>query len=67
MSQKITITIDTGNAAFDDGAFGIEVARILRNMAEDIADETEPEGINGKRLYDYNGNRVGAVTVKGGR
>ena len=56
---KLKITIDRGNAAFSDGADGPEVARILRTLADKL------EGVNTEqggeiRLFDSNGNRVGA-------
>ena len=71
--MTITIKIDTRNAAFldDDEAVedGVtpsgaardeEVSRILRAWASRI-----PKDGYGARLYDYNGNRVGAVIVTG--
>lgn len=49
-----TLKIETGNAAFEDGA-ELEVARILR----DLADEFEMDGSMSRNLYDSNGNKVG--------
>lgn len=51
-----TVTIDTDNAAFEDGA-GIEVARILRDIAEQVED-ARPENST-ISVFDVNGNRVG--------
>ena len=59
MTVMITIKIKTGNSAFQDGQFGLEVARILRELANDFADEIGRD----KGLYDYNGNRVGGVVI----
>lgn len=60
MSQKISIVITTGNAAFGDEAEGhLEVARILRAMAERM----ESHGIL-PVPKDSNGNVVGSVTVE---
>ena len=59
----LTITIDTGNAAFhdDDGndAPGSEVARILRKLAGRI----ESDHLCDLPIYDANGNRCGALVV----
>ena len=58
MGERITITIDTGNAAFDDSPAG-EVALILRNLAAVFA----RQGIPPERLRDSNGNTCGSVRV----
>lgn len=59
MAERITITIETGNSAFDDGPM-TETARILR----EVADRMEGDGILGNRnLFDHNGNRVGQVSI----
>lgn len=58
-TKTFTITIETGNAAFDDGNEGNEVARILRAAA----DKAEA-GSTATPLRDYNGNVVGRMTVK---
>lgn len=52
-----TLTIKTDNAAFseDDGGPETEIARILRN----VADELEAGVTTNKSLRDYNGNTVG--------
>ena len=59
MQLKLTINLD--NAAFGDEA-GTEVARILRELADDL------DGHNcviGERhvIFDANGNRVGEAKV----
>ena len=59
MGERITITLETGNAAFDD-APATEIGRILR----ELADRIERDGIPPDYLYDVNGNRVGRVDVK---
>lgn len=57
--MTITIRIKTGNAAFADGDKDAEVRRILEGVVEAMP-------IQGTiSLYDYNGNRVGDVTVRG--
>lgn len=62
---RATITIKMNNAAFsnDDGeglARGPELARILRGLADRIADDPDPSGCP---LHDVNGNRVGEFAV----
>lgn len=58
MSKDVRITIDTGNAAFDDGNREAEVARILREAADRIE-----AGAEDFTLRDINGNKVGSVTT----
>lgn len=62
MSHKITITLETGNAAFEDDETG-EVARILTKLAGAFRNFTDPEDVAVK-LHDINGNPVGEVKVK---
>jgi hypothetical protein len=51
--MPISITIDTDNAAFDDGYS--EVVRLLRDLAKRI----ERDGrVEDRKLYDINGNHV---------
>lgn len=60
--MSITIKIDTDNAAFEDSP-GYEVARILRQLADKI---NQFDGLAGYiKLYDVNGNKVGAFEVEG--
>jgi hypothetical protein len=57
--MNITITINTDNAAFENMA-GIEVARILRKLADMIEDwPGANEFTYGCR--DANGNKVGSI------
>ena len=58
MSERITIVIETGNAAFND-APASELANVLRAMADRI----EVAGIP-PVPKDSNGNVVGSVTVE---
>lgn len=58
MSERITIIIETDNAAFGDSPTG-EIARILRAMADRI----EVAGVP-PVPKDSNGNVVGSVTVE---
>ena len=61
--EKIEITIETGNAAFDDEP-ATEIARILRKLA----DEFEQFGHSQfSKLYDLNGNACGRVVIEGER
>jgi len=56
--QKITINIETINAAFD-GAPALEVAAILRRLADRLdAGDRPPE-----RMHDTNGNACGRCYV----
>lgn len=57
--MKITITIDTNNAAFEDNTEA-EVARILKKIVEKIANG---EDVDGKKTIDFNGNVVGQVSI----
>jgi hypothetical protein len=63
MTEKITISIETGNAAFE-GDSGYEVARILRKLADEFENYGRSQ-FSG--LYDHNGNKVGIVKVTGKR
>lgn len=59
MAEKITITITTEGAAFDDLP-GQEVAMILRDLAAVFG----RGGIPGTKLRDSNGNTVGGVNIE---
>lgn len=62
--MKLTITIQMDNAAFEDSNAGPEVARILRNLADDMDEGgslTSP-GAHAT-LRDINGNTVGKAKV----
>ena len=61
--MNIVITIDTENAAFDDGQTGRETARILRDLADKYQDGDYRQLI----LHDINGNSVGNVRYAGGK
>ena len=56
----ITIKIKTDNAAFDGDNLGIEVARILRRLADYLESYTVEEIIS---IRDINGNTVGSCKV----
>jgi len=56
--ERITITIDTGNAAFDDTP-ATEIGRILREIAENF----ESFGVGGGDILDVNGNVCGNVNI----
>ena len=53
------VTINTGNAAFEDNGPGSEVAEILR----DLAHRCETAGLMDFPLLDTNGNRVGDTVL----
>jgi len=53
--KKVTITIETRNAVFADEP-GYEVARILRNLADELEEGHRPE-----IMRDINGNTVGFI------
>lgn len=53
------IKVNLDNSAFEDAA-GVELARILRKLAEDLETGFLPIG-NEKSLRDSNGNRVGNI------
>jgi hypothetical protein len=55
----INITINTDNAAFEDGD---ELPRILRRLADTIGHE-DLTTFDGWSLRDVNGNKVGTVRV----
>ena len=64
-AHKLTIEIDTSNAAFDDHETG-ETARILRNIARTLTESgphifahSEP-----RALFEINGNTCGRVTIE---
>jgi hypothetical protein len=66
--MKITITIATDNAAFEDNP-APEVARILHKLSGEIrtssgntADHFQRD-FDGEKLRDYNGNTVGQVEI----
>jgi hypothetical protein len=51
--DKLVITIETGNAAFDDGYGGLtEVSKILRSLAAQFDEDVSPTFAR-----DTNGNR----------
>lgn len=57
------LEIKTGNAAFDDGQKGPELARIIRNLADELADSGDVGEGYTWNLYDLNGNYVGSADV----
>lgn len=57
--NKIIITIETVNAAFEDAGINFELARILKELANN------PEKLfDGKKIFDLNGNAVGKITIE---
>lgn len=58
----LSIQVQTDNAAFDEGGTGVECARILRKLADELERAGDIGGDSGN-LYDINGNRVGEWKV----
>lgn len=61
--MKIRIEIDMSNAAFEEAGQGVEVARILRKLSDEL--DTDPDELRESfwDLRDINGNVVGRFTV----
>ncbi len=60
MKAQITIAMD--NSAFED--MGIELARILRNIANEVENKGEESlAYSGWNLRDVNGNTVGHIKI----
>ncbi len=57
--MKLTLTIQMDNAAFEGEYGSVEVARILREVANRVSDPPQEFP-----LFDINGNKVGKVEVK---
>lgn len=57
------LQIKCDNAAFADDGIETEVARILRRVAADVAEQGDRSGV----CMDANGNRVGSYTLTGGK
>jgi hypothetical protein len=62
--ERITMTLETSNAAFDYEGAASEIARIMREAAARIERDgmAHPAGIV---LRDVNGNRCGLLTIEG--
>lgn len=61
MNKKFYVEINTSNAAFSGMDCPVEVARIVRELADKVDNSTE------KKLYilhDINGNKVGIAGWK---
>lgn len=56
--KRITITIETGNAAFEDNGNFTETATILRKLAAKF-----DNGVVPGKLLDTNGNACGKVKI----
>ena len=57
--SKLIIELDLDNDAFQEWGGQAEIARILRNYADNAADY----GVGNRKLLDINGNTVGTATV----
>jgi hypothetical protein len=61
--MKLTVNIDTDNAAFEGDNLGPELARILHRVATAVKDlESEPAEFE-LHLRDINGYRVGSADL----
>lgn len=58
----LTVKIETDNEAFEDGARGPELARILRKIAARVDDLGSLA--DGGKVMDVNGNSVGHWEVR---
>ena len=56
--MQFTLRIKSDNAAFEEEPI-TELARILRELADDLEGGNFPSSVR-----DYNGNKVGTVTLK---
>ena len=61
--MKFHLRLDMNGAAFDAGAAPAEVARILRTMADEIADSWDVPGYF-QNVRDINGNICGQWAAK---
>ena len=59
--MNITITINTGNAAFEDNPH--EVSRILSKLADDLRGDPAVNMDGSITLRDINGNKCGFCEV----
>ena len=59
------LAIECDNAAFEAGNEGMEVARILRELADRVESRGDFEGC-AFRLMDFNGNGVGYASTLDG-
>ena len=59
--MKLTITINTQSAIFEDTNQGKEIARILRQLAGYVDGESNLNHTGNQVLHDINGNQVGKV------
>lgn len=60
--SRVTITIETDNAAFEDMEF--EVGRILRDLARKFEEANITDGNYPTSVKDINGNKVGSIKVE---
>lgn len=63
MTKSFKIEIDLGNAAFEDNPEE-EIARILNEVNQTLHHMGNLKTLDGKKLYDVNGNHVGYIRVK---
>jgi hypothetical protein len=61
--MKLSIVIECDNAAFADDFVG-QVADLLDDCRDTI--EAKGETFTEKPLFDFNGNKVGRMTLEGG-
>lgn len=60
--MQLKITIDLGNAAFEDGGTD-ELDRILSELANRLPEPSDANGSEFVNLYDVNGNHCGAAEI----
>jgi hypothetical protein len=61
--KRITISIETAGAAFDDHEGG-EIAKQLRHIAKRFADDTPRDRRDNGVVLDTNGSICGLVTIE---
>jgi len=61
--SMIVITIETRNSVFEGDGWGVESARILRECANFIEQWGSVTQLENRPLRDFNGNKVGLLTV----
>lgn len=61
--MKFTVEIECDNAAFADGCHNYEVARILRELADDLDAGLFDGNRKSTGLRDANGNHVGQAVL----
>ena len=62
--MNCTIKINMENSAFDEGAEGFELGRILYQLAHKVQDHPELSCFGSWPVIDVNGNKIGTAVIK---